>query len=123
MDERFKKALYSARPRLRTDLKLAEILPCFHRYAKKGYLEDDEEEEVESMSTDVEKVDRLIRITIRKGDDAFDKFCNILRENNYATWADELRRLANPGECSEYLWYITVGVIRNIIDTMGTPSQ
>ena len=113
MDDRFKRALYSARPRLRKALKLTEILPCFHRYAD-GYLEDEEEKEVESLGTDVEKVDRLIRITIQKGDDAFDQFCNILKENNYATWADELRRIANSGEYSEYLWY-HIGVIRNTL--------
>ena len=59
-----------------------------------GFMSRSEAQMVRQLPNNREQIDRVVEILRGKGDEEFQTFCVMLRENNYTVWADELEREA-----------------------------
>lgn len=87
-------ALVSMRGKLKLNVLLdTGLIDKLERVAG-GFMSRTEAQAVEGKSENREKMHSVIEILRGKGDDEFHSFCQMLRESNNITWADELQREA-----------------------------
>ena len=60
-----------------------------------GFMDRGEAQKVREQPSGSEQMDMIIKILRGKDDEAFLKFCKILRDINYSNWADELKKKAD----------------------------
>lgn len=87
-------AIVSLREKLKLNIFLDMGLIDKLAKAAGGFMSRYEEQRVRELSSNIERMDKLIDILCGKGDNDFQTFCKILRESNNITWAVELERKA-----------------------------
>ena len=97
MDDRRKMALHQCHPDLRTGITVTNFLPKLHIGAG-GFLNDVEYGNISDKKTsggNVEQVDELISVLLKKEDKDFDYFCNVLEKEGYRSCSNRLKLAAN----------------------------
>ena len=89
MDEGRRQALRDNHQDLRSGLIIKNILPDL-----RPYLTDFEYVQVEDQPYNVDQVDKLVDILLRKEDRHFDGFCRVCEHNGYQHWEQWLREAA-----------------------------
>ena len=92
MDDRVKKALRQYHLELRTGIIVSHFLPCLHKDAG-GFLTDVEIASIAAKKTggNLEQVDELIEVLVRKENKDFDYFCDVLERNGCEVWSHKLK--------------------------------
>ena len=111
MDGRRKKAIRQYHPDLRTGIRVSHLLPYLHSDAG-GFLTDVESDVIaaKKSSGNVEQVDELIGVLVRKDGRDFDYFCYILEMKGYQSYSNRLKVAAGLGKRLQlssgysYLW-------------------
>ena len=104
MEEWNREALVSLQGKLKYDVIMNLELINRLQLAAGGFMVQSEAQAVESKPNNAEQMGELIRILLGKRNADFHIFCTMLRQSNYALWADELERKARefrrePGTC------------------------
>ena len=99
MDERRKKALLKWQPQLRNEITVKMILPDLQ---SRSVLTPQEVQKVDVGESNRDRVDQLIYFLLNKTASVFDKFCDILRNHNQCTLANQLSRYA--GKFQTYVY-------------------
>ena len=97
MDESRKKALRKHHPDLRTGITVIHFLPSLHVDAE-GFLTDVESDSIKQNSGNVEQVDMLIDVLVKKENKDFDYFCAVLKKEGYQLWSNRLKGAAGLGK-------------------------
>ena len=69
-------------------------LPKLAKAAELGFLNDPEMQTIEAMTSERDRMDKIISILSGKADECFSKFCDILTKSNNEVWAESLRAKA-----------------------------
>lgn len=98
MDDRRKKALRQCHADLRTGITVTHILPKLHIDAG-GFLTDEESTTIRDKKTagNVEQVDELISVLVKKETKDFDYFCDVLKKG-YQSISNRLKVAAGLGK-------------------------
>ena len=91
-----RKALRQCHQNLRTQITVTNFLPSLHVDAG-GFLTDVESASIKSKGN-IEKVDELIDILVKKENRDFDYFCIVLEKEGYVKEANKLREVAGLGK-------------------------
>ena len=96
MREWNKNALTNMKGDLMDNVKPKEsgILPKLAKAAELGFLNDPEMQTIEAMTSERDRMDKIISILSGKADECFSKFCDILTKSNNEVWAESLRAKA-----------------------------
>ena len=94
MEEWNKHALISMQGKLKDNVIMNLGLINMLQLAAGGFMMQSEAQAVESKPSNAEQMGELIRILLGKRNADFYTFCKMLRDSNYALWADELERKA-----------------------------
>lgn len=99
MDARRKKALRQCHQELRTGIIVSHFLPILHIDAG-GFLTDVESTNITAKKTcgNVEQVDELIDILVKKQNKDFDYFCEVLEKEGCQTFSKRLKVAADFGK-------------------------
>ena len=89
MDEGYKQALRHIHQELRTGILVKHILP-----ALRPYLTDIEYSQVQDQTGNVDQVDKLVDILLKKENRHFNGFCRVCERNGYSHWARRLKEAA-----------------------------
>ena len=96
MDPNRQDALVKLESELRVNLSLVGILPLLERTqdGDGGFMTREEKMSVEAISEGnvAERVSKIIDILRKKNNDAFDRFCEILKQSGNEVWEDKLRK-------------------------------
>ena len=87
-------ALVSLRERLNLNVILSTGLSGKLEKPAGGFMSRGEAQMIRELPSNSEQTNRVIEILRGKGDEDFQTFCVMLRECNYAVWADELEKEA-----------------------------
>ena len=104
MDERKKKALRQYHLELRTGITVSHFLPVLHIHAG-GFLTDVESASIADKSDNLEQVDELINVLLRKENKDFDYFCDVLERNGCEVWSRKLKVAAGLGKQPQLYCY------------------
>ena len=96
MDDHRKRALRQCHSDLRTGITVSHFLPKLHNDAG-GFLSDVESDIVsdKKASGNVEQVDELISVLLKKENKDFDNFCDVLEKEGYRSCSDRLKVAAS----------------------------
>ena len=97
MDESRKKALRKYHNDLRTGITVTHFLPSLHVYAG-GFLTDVESDSIKQNRGNVEQVDELIEVLVKKENKDFDYFCVVLEKAGCQMWSNRLKEAAGLGK-------------------------
>ena len=99
MDKHKKKALRQCHPELRTGIVVSHFLPDLHSDAG-GFLTDVEKESIaaKKASGNLEQVDELIEILLRKENKDFQFFCFVLEKHGRQVYSNKLKVAAGLGK-------------------------
>ena len=106
MDDRVKKALRQYHLELRTGIIVSHFLPVLHIHAG-GFLTDVEIASIAAKKTggNLEQVDELIDVLLRKENKDFDYFCDVLERNGCQGWSRKLKVAAGLGKHPQLYCY------------------
>ena len=106
MDALKKKALRKYHPKLRTDIIVSHFLPYLHKDAE-GFLTDVEIASIAAKKTsgNLEQVDELIEVLLRKENKDFNYFCDVLERNGCEVWSHKLKVAAGLGKQPQLYCY------------------
>ena len=104
MDDRVKKALRQYHLELRTGIIVSHFLPVLHIHAG-GFLTDVEIASIADKSGNLEQVDELIKVLLRKENKDFDYFCDVLERNGCQVWSHKLKVAAGLGKHPQLYCY------------------
>ena len=90
MDDRRKRALHLYHSDLRTGITVTHFLPKLHSDAG-GFLSDVETSVISDKGGNVEQVDELIRVLVRKENRDFDYFCDVLMQEGHQSCSDRMK--------------------------------
>ena len=92
MDDRRKKALRQYHSDLRTGITVSHFLPKLHSDAG-GFLTDVESETIaaKKSSGNVEQVDELIGVLLKKESKDFDYFCDVLEKEGHQSCSTKMK--------------------------------
>lgn len=104
MDDTRKKALRRCHPYLRKGLTVSDILPNLHIDAE-GFLTDVESDRIKPKNTsgNVEQVDELIDVLLKKENKHFDFFCDVLEKEGYQPCSRRLKENVGFGKPSKHV--------------------
>ena len=102
MDDTRIKALRQCHPELRKELKVSHVLPNLHIYAG-GFLTEAESGQIKAISTvgNEEQLAELIELIVKKENNDFDYFCDVLEKEGYPSWSSKLKEAAGLGKRSK----------------------
>ena len=103
MDDSRRKALRRYHQGLRTNITVNDFLPSLHVDAD-GFLNDVESGRIRKHTGNMEQVDELIDILVKKD---FDHFCVVLEEG-YHVWSEKLREAAGLGKQPQLSGMVTL---------------
>ena len=87
-------ALVSLRDKLKLNVQLSTGLSDKLEMPAGGFMSRDEAQMIMQLPNSREQINRVIETLRGKEDEDFQTFCAMLRECNYAVWADELEKEA-----------------------------
>ena len=102
MDEHKKKALRQYH--LKTGIIVSHFLPVLHIHAG-GFLTDVEIASIADKSGNLEQVDELIKVLLRKENKDFDYFCDVLERNGCEGWSRKLKVAEGLGKHPQLYCY------------------
>ena len=97
MDDSKKKAIRKYHPDLRTGITVTHFLPSLHVDAG-GFLTDVESDSIKKNGGNVEQVDELIDVLVKKENKDFDYFCVVLEKAGCQAWSNRLKEAAGLGK-------------------------
>ena len=90
MDDRKKRALRQCHSDLRTGITVTHFLPKLHIDAG-GFLSDVEFSEISDKNDNVKQVDILVDVLLKKENEDFDYFCDVLEKEGYRSCSNKLK--------------------------------
>ena len=97
MDESRKKAVRKYHPDLKTGITVIRLLPSL-RVDGGGFLTDAESDGIRKKRGNIEQVDELIDVLVKKENKDFDRFCVVLEKAGCQAWSNKLKRAAGVGK-------------------------
>ena len=99
MDDTRRKALRQCHPDLRKGLTVSDLLPNLHIDAG-GFLTEVESDKIKAKSSggNVQQVDELIEVLVKKESKDFDYFCGVLEKEGYRSCSSRLKVAAGLGK-------------------------
>ena len=99
MDGQKKKALRQCHPELRTGIIVSHFLPDLHSHAG-GFLTDVEFASISAKRAmgNVDQVDELIEVLLRKENKDFQYFCAVLEKHGSQVYSNKLKVAAGLGK-------------------------
>ena len=91
--------------KLNVKVKDSGMIDMLEKPSALGFLNRAEMQRIEAMTTEMDRMDKIIEILRGKNDKCFSNFCDILKKSNHETWAESLRQKAEkferspPGKC------------------------
>ena len=105
-------ALVSLRERLNLNVVLSTGLSGKLEKPAGGFMSQGEAQMISELPSNSEQINGIIETLRGKGDEDFQTFCVMLRESNYAVWADELEKEAERFKTREEKG---IGANRNVV--------
>ena len=90
-------ALVSLKERLKLNVSMNTGLSDRLEKAAGGFMSRPEAQMVRELSSNIDRVGKVIETLLGKRNEDFATFCTMLQETNHVVWADELEKQAEKG--------------------------